>query len=62
VRLDLERATELEGAALQLLWAGEREAKGLGSGFTLAGRVPEEISVAAGNAGFEKFPVPVNSE
>ncbi len=62
LRVDLERASELDVTALQLLWAAEREARGSGMGFTLAGRVPEEISVALGDAGFEQFPVPVNSE
>jgi len=29
---------------------------------TLTGRVPETISAALGDAGFEKFPVPMESE
>lgn len=62
LRVDLERATELDVTALQLLWAAEREARGLGAGFTLAGRVPEEISVALSDAGFEKFPIPVDQK
>ena len=60
LRVDLESATELDVTALQLLWAAEREARGSGVGFTLVGRVPEEISVAVGDAGFRKFPVPVD--
>ena len=58
--MDLESATELDVTALQLLWAAEREARGSGVGFTLAGRVPEEISVAVSDAGFKNFPVPVD--
>jgi hypothetical protein len=42
---------------LQLLWAVEREARGSSRGFTLAGRVPAEISIAVVVAGFETFPV-----
>lgn len=62
VRVDLERATELDVTALQLLWAAEREARGSGKGLTLAGRVPEEISRAVNDAGFEKFPVGVEAQ
>jgi anti-anti-sigma factor len=60
LRVDLERAAELDVTALQLLWAAEREARRSGVGFTLAGRVPEAISAAAGDAGFEAFPVGVD--
>jgi anti-anti-sigma factor len=60
LRVDLEGATEVDVTALQLLWAGEREARGSGRGFTLAGRVPEEISAAVSDAGFEKFPLGVD--
>jgi len=60
LRVDLEHATELDVTAWQLLWAAEREARGSGRGFTLAGRVPGEISLAVGDAGFEKFPVGVD--
>ena len=57
LRVDLEHATELDVTALQLLWAVEREARGSSRGFTLAGRVPAEISIAVVVAGFETFPV-----
>jgi anti-anti-sigma factor len=60
LRVDLEGATEVDVTALQLLWAGEREARGSGGGITLAGRVPEEISAAVSDAGFEKFPLGVD--
>jgi ABC-type transporter Mla MlaB component len=59
LRMDLERATELDITTLQLLWVAEREAKKTSVGFTAAGRVPEEIRAAATAAGFEKFPVPM---
>ena len=60
LRLDLEHATELDVTAWQLLWAAEREARGCGSGFTLSGPVPGEISAAVVDAGFETFPVGVD--
>ena len=62
LRVDLEGATELDVTALQLLWAAEREARGSGRGFTLAGRVPEEIAATARDAGLEKFPVGVDAK
>ncbi len=62
VRVDLERATELDVTAWQLLWAAERGARGSGRGFALAGRLPEEILAAAMDAGLEKFPVPMDAK
>jgi anti-anti-sigma factor len=61
IRLDLEHATEMDLMALQLLWATERAARAMGVGFILAGAVPEEISAAAIEAGFETFPVPAGA-
>jgi anti-anti-sigma factor len=61
LRVDLERTSELDVTALQLLWAAERAAGGSGVGFSLSGRVPEEISVALRDAGFEKFPIPADT-
>jgi anti-anti-sigma regulatory factor len=57
LHLDLERATELDITALQLLWAAKREAEVLGMRFTLVGQVPEKMLVDAGDVGFENFPV-----
>jgi anti-anti-sigma factor len=59
LRVDLEGATELDVTAWQLLWAAEREARGSGVGFALAGRLPEKISAAVRDAGFDEFPVAV---
>lgn len=56
LRLDLEAATEMDITALQLMWAGAREAKKLGVEFRTVGRVPQEISAAAIEAGLEGFP------
>jgi anti-anti-sigma factor len=57
LRVDLERATELDVTAMQLLWAAEREARASGKGFILTGRIPGEISAGMSDAGFEKFMV-----
>ncbi len=62
LRVDLERATDLDVTAMQLLWAAEREARRSGMGMALTGRVPKEIASAAGDAGFESFPVLRNPE
>jgi anti-anti-sigma regulatory factor len=62
VRLDLERATELDVTALQLLWAANREAKRTEMGFSVVGRVPDAISAAVSDAGFEEFPVPLEQK
>ena len=62
LRMNLERADELDVTAMQLLWSAEREAKKLGVAFTVSGRVPEAIRAAAVEAGFEKFPVPGDSK
>ena len=55
--VDLERATELDVTALQLLWAADREARGSGRSLKLAGPVPAELLAAVNNAGFESFPI-----
>jgi anti-anti-sigma factor len=55
LRVDLERTSELDVTALQLLWAAEREAAGSGMGFSLLGGVPEEISVALSDVGLKNF-------
>jgi anti-anti-sigma factor len=57
VRVSLEAAAYLDVTAIELLWAAEREATKRGVGFTLAEPVPEGISAALLDAGFEKFPV-----
>jgi anti-anti-sigma factor len=62
LRMDLERTTELDVTALQLLWAAEREARGSGVGFSVLGRVPEEISAALSDAGFKEFLIPTNTK
>jgi anti-anti-sigma factor len=58
IRLDLQNATDLDITALQLLWAAQREAKGSGRRFVLAGQVPESLMLTSKDVGFEKFPGP----
>jgi anti-anti-sigma regulatory factor len=55
VRVSLERSTDLDVTAVQLLWAAGREAKRSGARFTFMEAMPEEISIALGDAGFDKF-------
>ena len=62
VHLSLEHATALDVTAVQLLWAAGRQAKGTGIEFTLVGPVPEEISTALGDAGFESFLISKNEK
>ena len=59
VRVALDHSTELDVTALQLLWATEREARATGVEFSLAGPVPQPVSAALKDAGFDSFPVPV---
>lgn len=58
VRVSLEGATHLDVTAIELLWAAEREARQSGLGFSLVGQLPDHISSALVDAGFEAFPVP----
>jgi anti-anti-sigma regulatory factor len=58
LRVNLEQATDLDITALQLLCATERETRGSASKFLLSGSLPEELSAAVIDAGFERFPVP----
>jgi anti-anti-sigma regulatory factor len=59
VRVSLESATELDVTAVELLWAAEREARGSGVEFALKGQVPQGLLTVLAEAGFEKFPIPV---
>jgi anti-anti-sigma regulatory factor len=59
LRVGLESATELDVTVLQLLYAAERNAVGAGIRFTVEGQVPKDISVAMADAGFDKFPIPM---
>jgi anti-anti-sigma regulatory factor len=61
ILLRLEMGSEMDVTALQLLWAAEREARALARRFTVARPIPEEVAITVKNAGFEKFPIPVDA-
>lgn len=54
LKVDLERAEEIDISVMQLLWAAGREASRTGSSLVI--RAPEAIATAARDAGFERFP------
>ena len=55
LRLDLALATGVDLTAIQLLWAAAHAAKKRGIPFSIIGQVPESISGALRDAGFENF-------
>jgi anti-anti-sigma regulatory factor len=55
VRVTLDKATDLDVTAVQLLWAAEREASKASVGFSFAGPAPAEVSAALGEAGLQQF-------
>ena len=56
IQVDLASVTEVDITTLQLLWAAEREAKGAGVGFSLAGELPAGVAATLAAAGFQSFP------
>lgn len=58
LRLWLAALVDLDVTAIQLLWAAERGANASGVEFRLGGQVPDTLSAALKEAGFERFPVP----
>lgn len=61
VRVSLAEATDLDVTAVELLWAARREARALGVGFALEGRVPEAVLTFLAEAGFEEFKATVEA-
>jgi anti-anti-sigma regulatory factor len=61
VCVDIEQASELGISALQLLGAADRQAQGSGHRLALTGGVPEAIAAAVKDAGFEQFPIVLDS-
>jgi len=57
VRISLETATGIDITTVQLLWAAEREARGMGSVLALQGTVPEALSITVREAGLDRFPL-----
>ena len=61
VLVALDANADLDVTAIQLLWAAGREAKASGVEIRLDGEVPAAVSVGLKEAGFERFPVPVQA-
>ena len=59
VRVALDGATELDVTAMQLLWAAGQESRVSAAMFTMVGEMPEPISIALADAGFEGFSIAV---
>jgi anti-anti-sigma regulatory factor len=55
LRVMLAEATDLDVTAVELLWAARREAKATSVGFAFEGQMPEPLSAALAEAGFETF-------
>lgn len=49
--------TELDVTAIQLFWAGAREASNRSIGFSLDGPLPQTVARALADGGVEKFPL-----
>jgi anti-anti-sigma factor len=58
VRVSLDKATDLDVTAVQLLWAAEREASKSGVDFSFAGPAPVEVCTALSEAGLQQFLTP----
>ena len=58
VLVSLDSNTDLDVTAIQLLWAAEQKAKASGVKLGLDGQVPEKVSAALKDEGFEEFPFP----
>jgi anti-anti-sigma factor len=61
VRVVLDCVSDLDVAAMQLLWAARREARALGVEFALVGPAPNSVTCALLHAGFEDFPAIVSA-
>ena len=55
VLISLDDATDLDVTAFQLLWAAERQARQSALEFRVSGQVPNAISIALAQAGFQPF-------
>jgi anti-anti-sigma regulatory factor len=60
VHISLAETAELDVTAIELLWAAEREARGAGIKLALTWPAPKAVIAAVIEAGFERFPVPLN--
>ena len=57
VAISVEAVTYLDVTAMQLLWAAERKAHQAGTGFGVAGEVPEALRAALAEVGLPPLPV-----
>jgi anti-anti-sigma regulatory factor len=62
VRISFEETRDLDVTAVQLLWAAERQSRNLGVELTFAGIMPEQVSNALAQAGFDGLPFPVGAK
>jgi anti-anti-sigma regulatory factor len=62
VQLDLSAATNLDISAIQLLWAAARHAEKTKTSLTAAPTVPPELKGGVRDAGFEDFPVAIETD
>lgn len=62
VQLDFSHAATLDIAAIQLLWSAAHHAEKTHLAFTAAASVPETIQSDVRDAGFEQFPVTMETE
>jgi anti-anti-sigma regulatory factor len=62
VQLDFSAATSLDTAAVQLLWAAARHAEKTNTALTAAPIVPEQLKNGVRDAGFERFPVAIETD
>jgi anti-anti-sigma factor len=62
VQLDLSGATSLDISAIQLLWAAARHAEKTKTALTATPIVPEGLKNGVRDAGFEDFPVAIETE
>jgi anti-anti-sigma regulatory factor len=60
-RVSLDKVTDLDVTAVELLWAAEREASKAGAGFLFVEPAPAGVSAALGEAGLQQFLVPESS-
>ena len=62
LQLDLSTAENLDIAAIQLFWSAAHKAEKTGTALTVVGTVPETIQGDVRDAGFEHFPVKIDTE
>jgi anti-anti-sigma regulatory factor len=62
VQLDLSAATNLDISAIQLLWAAGRHAEKTKTSLTAAATVSAELKSGVRDAGFEDFPVVIETD